>query len=60
MQTPEVVFTMRLLYSLFPGVCYLAALIIFQRYPITQAVHQEIQARIAARAAMPRPDAVVA
>ncbi len=52
-QTPQVVFTMRLLYSVFPGVCYLAALIMFQGYPITQAVHQEIQARIAARSATP-------
>lgn len=48
-QTPQVVLMMRLLYSLFPGVCYLAALVLFQRYPITQAVHLEIQQRIAAR-----------
>lgn len=49
-QTPQVMVTMRLLYSLFPGLCYLAALATFQRYPITQAVHQDIQTRIAARA----------
>jgi len=58
-QTPQVVLTMRLLYSLFPGVCYLAALATFQRYPITQAVHQDIQTRIAARAAA-APSAEVA
>ncbi len=49
-QTPQVILTMRLLYSVFPGICYLAALVIFQRYPITQAAHQDIQNRIAARA----------
>jgi len=53
-QSTRVVLTMRLLYSLFPGVCYLAALVTFQRYPITQAVHQHIQARIAARGGAPR------
>jgi Na+/melibiose symporter-like transporter len=48
-QTPQVVLTMRLLYSLFPGLWYLAALIIFQGYAITQAVHHEIQSSIAER-----------
>ena len=50
-QSPQVVLAMRLLYSVFPGLCYLAALAIFQRYPITQEVHRDIQNRIAARAA---------
>jgi GPH family glycoside/pentoside/hexuronide:cation symporter len=59
-QTPQVMLTMRLLYSVFPGVCYLAALIMFQSYPITHAVHQDIQARIAARSAAPPPSAIVA
>ncbi|GIW42335.1 MAG: sugar transporter [Candidatus Binatia bacterium] len=50
-QSPDVVLTMRLLYSFFPASCYAAALLLFQRYPITQEVHAEIRARLAARAA---------
>ena len=47
-QTPEVMLAMRLLYSLFPGACYLVALLMFQRYPITQEVHEDIRSRLAA------------
>ena len=56
-QTPRVVLAMRLLYSVFPGLCYLAALAMFQRYPITQAVHADIQHRIASRSAAAGPEA---
>jgi len=50
-QTPRVLLTMRLLYSVFPAACYGAALMMFQAYPITEAVHHDIQNRIAARGA---------
>jgi Na+/melibiose symporter-like transporter len=49
-QTGRVVLAMQLLDSVFPGLWYVAALIIFPADPITQAVHQDIQNRIAARA----------
>lgn len=50
MQTPEVVFTIKFLYSIFPAVFYVAALAIMLRYPIDERVHRAIRAGIDAHA----------
>jgi len=42
-QTPEVVFTIKFLYSLFPAAFYVAALAIVLRYPISESVHAAIR-----------------
>lgn len=47
-QTAEVQFTIRFLYSLFPAAFFVAALLIVSRYPISEAVHAKIRAGIAA------------
>ena len=48
-QSAAVVLAMRLLYSVFPGGCYLAALFLFRAYPITQEVHDDIRAQLRER-----------
>lgn len=47
-QTPEVQLTIRFLYSLFPGVFYVVALMIVSRYPLSEAAHEKIRRGIAA------------
>jgi GPH family glycoside/pentoside/hexuronide:cation symporter len=42
-QTPEVVFTIKFLYSLFPATFYVVALAIVLRYPISEAAHAAIR-----------------
>jgi GPH family glycoside/pentoside/hexuronide:cation symporter len=49
-QTEEVMFWIRFIYSIFPATFYLTALLIVSRYPITERVHQEIRRGIAAHA----------
>ena len=49
-QTPEVIFTLRFLFCIFPAAFWVAALIIIYRYPITEAKHLEIRERIAIHA----------
>jgi len=48
MQTPEVQWTIRFLYSLSPASFFIAALFIMMRYPISDAVHAKIRDGIAA------------
>ncbi len=47
-QTAEVQFTIRFLYSLFPAAFFVAALLIVARYPISEATHANIREGIAA------------
>lgn len=49
-QTAEVQFTIRFLYSLFPAAFFVAALVIVSRYPISEAIHGQIRDGIAAHA----------
>lgn len=49
-QTSEVQFTISFLYSLFPAVFYVTALLIVSRYPISEGVHAQIRGGIAAHA----------
>jgi GPH family glycoside/pentoside/hexuronide:cation symporter len=48
-QPESVVFTLRLLYSLVPSLCNLAALSIAFFYPITTGLHSDIRAAIEQR-----------
>jgi len=50
-QTDEVMFWIRFMYSIFPAAFYLMALLIVSRYPISEWTHQEIRGGIAAHAA---------
>ncbi len=45
-QTPQVILGMKLLYCILPGVCHVAAAIIFQKFPITPEVHARIRAEL--------------
>jgi len=49
-QTPEVVFTIKFLYSIFPATFYVAALLVVLRYPISAAIHLRIREGIEAHA----------
>jgi GPH family glycoside/pentoside/hexuronide:cation symporter len=49
-QTPEVVFTIKFLYSVFPAAFYVASLLVVLRYPISAAVHAAIREGIDAHA----------
>jgi GPH family glycoside/pentoside/hexuronide:cation symporter len=49
-QTEEVMFWIRFIYSIFPATFYLTALLIVSRYPISERIHQEIRRGIAAHA----------
>jgi GPH family glycoside/pentoside/hexuronide:cation symporter len=49
-QTEEVLFWIRFMYSMFPAVFYVTALMIVSRYPISERIHQEIRRGIAAHA----------
>ncbi len=48
-QDETVMFAIRFMYSIFPAVFYLAALLIVSRYPISEAVHSAIRHGIAQR-----------
>jgi len=48
-QSPAVILGMKFLYTLLPGVLYGVAVIIFQKFPITQEVHAGIRAQLDAR-----------
>ncbi len=50
-QNESVLFWLRFMYSLFPAIFYVAALLILSRYPISEAVHGLIRAGIASRTA---------
>jgi GPH family glycoside/pentoside/hexuronide:cation symporter len=50
-QTPEVIQTMRLLYGPVSAVFFLAAALIFRRFPLTREAHAEIQAELLRRRA---------
>ena len=50
-QTPGVIEGMKFLYCLLPAVLHLAALLIFQKFPITPEVHAQIRAQLDARKA---------
>ena len=50
-QSESVILGMKFLYCLLPGVCHLAAVLIFQRFPITPEVHARIRAQLDSRAA---------
>jgi len=45
-QTPSVILGMKLLYCILPGICHVAAAIIFQKFPITAEVHARIRAEL--------------
>lgn len=47
-QSGDVQFTIRFLYSLFPMAFYVAALLIVSRYPISESIHAKIREGIAA------------
>ena len=49
-QNETVVFGIKFLYCIVPAVCHLAAVVIFQRFPITAEVHAGIRAQLDARA----------
>jgi GPH family glycoside/pentoside/hexuronide:cation symporter len=49
-QTPTVIAGMKFLYCLLPAVCHLAAVLIFQRFPMTPEVHAQIRAELDSRA----------
>jgi GPH family glycoside/pentoside/hexuronide:cation symporter len=49
-QSETVVFGIKFLYCIVPACCHLAAVIIFQRFPITAEVHAGIRAQLDARA----------
>ena len=49
-QNETVVFGIKFLYCIVPAVCHLAAVFIFQRFPITAEVHAGIRAQLDARA----------
>lgn len=49
-QTPDVVFTIKFLYSIFPAAFYVVALLVVLRYPISAAIHQKIREGIDAHA----------
>lgn len=49
-QTPDVVFTIKFLYSIFPAAFYVVALMVVTRYPISEQVHRAIREGIAAHA----------
>jgi GPH family glycoside/pentoside/hexuronide:cation symporter len=51
LQSEEVTFWIRFMYSAFPAAFYLVALAIVSRYPISERIHLAIRAGIAARAA---------
>jgi GPH family glycoside/pentoside/hexuronide:cation symporter len=48
-QSETVIFGIKILYCIVPAVCHLAAVIIFQRFPITAEVHAGIRAQLDAR-----------
>ncbi len=50
-QTEEVVFGIKFLYCIVPAACHLAAVLVFQRFPITADVHASIRAQLDARRA---------
>jgi GPH family glycoside/pentoside/hexuronide:cation symporter len=50
-QTDEVMFWIRFMYSIFPAAFYLTALLIVSRYPISERIHQEIRSGIGAHSA---------
>jgi GPH family glycoside/pentoside/hexuronide:cation symporter len=50
-QTPGVIEGMKFLYCLLPAVLHLAALLIFQKFPLTPEVHAQIRAQLNARRA---------
>lgn len=45
-QTAQVILGMKLLYCILPGVCHVAAALIFQKFPITPEVHARIRAEL--------------
>jgi glycoside/pentoside/hexuronide:cation symporter, GPH family len=49
-QPQRVVLGIKVLYCIVPAVCHLAALLLFQRFPITPEVHAQIRAELDARA----------
>ena len=49
-QNETVVFGIKFLYCIVPAVCHLAAVLVFQRFPITAEVHAGIRAQLDARA----------
>ena len=49
-QNETVIEGMKFLYCLLPAVCHLAAVIVFQRFPITREVHAAIRAELDRRA----------
>jgi GPH family glycoside/pentoside/hexuronide:cation symporter len=51
-QTPEVIQTMRLLYGPISAVFFLAAALLFRRFPLTREAHAEIQAELLRRRAI--------
>jgi GPH family glycoside/pentoside/hexuronide:cation symporter len=52
-QTPQTLTAIRLLIALVPALVLLGAIIVAWRYPLTRKRHQEIQAELAQRRAMP-------
>jgi len=50
-QTEQVKFGMKFLYCILPAVFHLIAVVIFQKFPITQEMHAEIRAQLEARRA---------
>ena len=50
-QTEQVKFGIKFLYSILPAAFHLIAVLIFQKFPITQEVHAEIRAQLEARRA---------
>jgi Na+/melibiose symporter-like transporter len=49
-QTEAVLQGMKFLYCLLPAICYLAALLVFQKFPITPEVHARIRRDLDSRA----------
>lgn len=50
-QTEEVIFGLKFLYCILPAAFHLIAVLIFQKFPITQEAHTEIRAQLEARRA---------
>ncbi len=54
-QTESVIWGMKFLYCLLPGVCYVAAILVFQLFPITPEIHAQIRAELDKRGAEREP-----
>ncbi|UCD86067.1 MAG: MFS transporter [Deltaproteobacteria bacterium] len=48
-QTSSVILGMKLLYCILPGICHVAAALIFRKFPITPEVHAKIRAELDSR-----------